>query len=193
LHYSVDLRHEVCGIGVFRVPAPVRQGRLADMADDGVARERDDELFAQLYPALRRFAAVVRPLEEDADDLVQEALMRALRLRPLCDYDDPAAYLRTVIVHLASNQRRGLGRRRRAYARSVDTTASRHASYPSDLDDLRRLGVRDRAVLYLALVEGRPYADVARTLGCTEEAARARASRALRRLRSDLEAEIADA
>jgi len=162
------------------------------MADGGVAEERDDELFAQLYPALRRFAAVVRPVEEDADDLVQEALVRALRRRPLSEYDDPAAYLRTVIVHLASNQRRGLGRRRRAYAQAVDSVESRDASYPYDLDDLRRLGVRDRAVLYLSLVEGRPFIDIADTLGCTEQAARARSSRALRRLRSALEAEIAD-
>jgi RNA polymerase sigma factor (sigma-70 family) len=163
------------------------------VAEEGDEAERDDEVFARLYPALRRFAAVVRPPEEDADDLVQEALVRALAVRPLCEYDDPGAYLRTAIVRIASNHRRRLGRRQRAYVRSADAIGARNAPYPSDLDDLRRLGVRDRAVLYLVLIEGLPYAAVASTLGCTEQAARMRASRALRRLRSDLEAEIADA
>jgi DNA-directed RNA polymerase specialized sigma24 family protein len=154
---------------------------------------RDNELFAELYSALRRFAAVVRPLEEDADDLVQEALARALSLRPLSEFDDPAAYLRTAILHLAANHRRRLGRRRRAYARSVTTEDPGRVTYPSDLDDLRHLSVRDRAVLYLSLVEGWPYGEIAETLGCSEQAARARASRALRRLRTNLRAEIADA
>jgi DNA-directed RNA polymerase specialized sigma24 family protein len=159
---------------------------------DEAAAARDDDLFAQLYPSLRRLAAVVRPPEEDPDDLVQEALVRALALRPLAEFDDAGAYLRTAIVRLASTHRRRLGRQRRAYQRLV-AGGDGHADYPSDLDDLRRLGVRDRAVLYLSLVEGRPYWEIANALGSSEEAVRARASRALRRLRTDLRQEIADA
>jgi DNA-directed RNA polymerase specialized sigma24 family protein len=47
--------------------------------------------------------------------------------------------------------------------------------------------------LFLTLVEGHSYREVGMMLGCTEVAARRRASRAMRRMRSGLEAEIADA
>jgi RNA polymerase sigma factor (sigma-70 family) len=157
------------------------------------AARRDDELFTELYPSLRRFAAAVRAPEEDPDDLVQEALTRALAIGPLSSRENPGAYLRTAIVRLASNQDRWLGRRRRAFTRAAATTDADRATYPSDLDDLRRLPPRDRAVLYLSLVEGYSYKEIAVMLGCSEQAARARASRAIRRLRVDLREEIADA
>jgi RNA polymerase sigma factor (sigma-70 family) len=153
---------------------------------------RDEELFAELYPSLRRLAAVVGAPEEDPDDLVQEALTRALAIGSLSARENPGAYLRTAIVRLASNQRRWLGRRRRAFSR-IDSGDENATSYPSDLDDLRRLGPRDRAVLYLSVVEGRSYREIAAVLRCSEATARARASRALRRLRADLRTEIADA
>ena len=155
---------------------------------DGTERQTDDVRFAALYPALRRFAAVVRPPEVDADDLVQEALTRTLAKHPLSQLDDPAAYLRTAIVRLASNHRRSLGRRGRALA-WMDRGESDAPTYPSDLDDLRRLAPEERAVLFLVIVEGRPYRDAAAILSCSEPAARARASRALKRLRIELAAE----
>lgn len=160
--------------------------------EPGVARN-DEELFAELYPSLRRFAAAVRAPEEDPDDLVQEALTRALSIGSLASRKNPGAYLRTAIVRLASNQRRWLGRRRRAFTRAAPATDANLATYPSDLDDLRRLAPRDRAVLYMSLVEGHSYREIADVLRCSEQAARARASRALRRLRADLREEIADA
>jgi DNA-directed RNA polymerase specialized sigma24 family protein len=70
------------------------------------------------------------------------------------------------------------------------------ARYPSDLDDLRRLPPVERAVLYLSVVEGRSFAEIADVIGSSEQAARARSSRALKRLRVELTTEhreIADA
>lgn len=148
----------------------------------------DDLLFRELYPSLRRFAAVVRPSEVDGDDLVQEALTRALAIRPLAEYEDPGAYLRTAMVRIASNHRRKLGRGRRAHERAVaaadETTRD---SYPSDLDDLLRLKPIDRAALYLIVVERRSHRETGELLGWTETATRARVSRALRRLRLELQ------
>ncbi len=148
----------------------------------------DDALFAALYPSLRRFAAVVRPPEVDPDDLVQEALVRLLRVRSLWECDDPGAYLRTAIVRLASNHRRSFARRRVALTRTSYSDRV-EPSYPSDLDDLRRLSPSDRALLYLAVVERRPYHDIALLLECTEETARKRLSRALKRLLTEMTAE----
>jgi DNA-directed RNA polymerase specialized sigma24 family protein len=152
---------------------------------------RDERLFAQLYVPLRRFAAVVKPPEVDADDLVQEALVRALAIRRLCEYEDPAAYLRRTIVNLASNQWRWLGRRRRALGR-LTPPSHEGAAYPSDLEELLRLKPLDRAALCLAVVEGRSYSEVADVLGSSEVAVRAWVSRALRRLRVELEQEVRD-
>jgi RNA polymerase sigma factor (sigma-70 family) len=162
---------------------------------DAETERADNDVFVALYPSLRRFAAAIRPPEIEADDLVQEALARTLAVRPLCECDDAAAYLRTTIVRLASNHRRSLGRRGRALSR-LSATGADPTAYPSDLDDLRRLSPPDRAVLFLVVVENRSYADAATIVGCSEQAARARASRALKRLRVELGAEhqeIADA
>ena len=68
--------------------------------------EREKELIAELYPALRRIAAVAGPIEVEPDDLVQEALVRTLSKRNIADLDNPLAYLRRTIVNLASNHRR---------------------------------------------------------------------------------------
>ncbi len=68
--------------------------------------------------------------------------------------------------------------------------------YPSDLDDLRRLSPVERAVLYLSVVEKRSFAEIGDVIGASEQAARARSSRALRRLRVELtteQREITDA
>jgi len=53
---------------------------------------------------------------------------------------------------------------------------------------LSRLSVEQREALTLRVVDGRPYEEVARILGCTEQAARARVSRGLHRLGAALEA-----
>ena len=149
----------------------------------------DSELFEELYPGLRRFAAATAPSEVDPDDLVQEAVAQALRLRQLSELDNPGAYLRRTIANLASNQRRGFARWRTAMGRTGRPEESRLAEYDSDLADLMRVPPEGRAVLYLVEVEGQPYADAAALLGITEEAARARAARARKRLRLDLEGE----
>jgi len=146
----------------------------------------DRAVFAALYPRLRRLAAVAAPLEVEPDDLVQDALVRVLRRGPLADLDDPGAYLARVVVNLAANHRRGLGRRRRAWARHGAPPPDELPDYPSDLGDLEALAPQERALLYLVDVEGWPFADAAEAVGCSEAAARQRASRARRQLRLDL-------
>lgn len=146
-------------------------------------RRRDGAIFEELYPRLRRFAAVVGPIEIDPDDLLQEALVKVLSNTSLSDLDHPAAYLRRTIVNSASNHRRHLGVVRRTWrqlAASEQGAAEDH--YPSDVADLQHLKPGERAVLYLTEIEGYRYAEVAELLGCTEAAARKRAMRGRRRL-----------
>jgi RNA polymerase sigma-70 factor, ECF subfamily len=156
----------------------------------GGSNESDGALFAAVYPRLRRFAAAVRPAGIDADDLVQEAVTRALAIRPLGDLDDPLSYLRAAVLRVALNDRRS---KRRSDARAVAMGApdtSRTDDYPSDLADLWGVAPSARAVLFLTVVEGGSYREAAETIGCSEDAARQMALRARRTLRVTVVAEL---
>lgn len=144
--------------------------------------DADERLFRELYPGLRRFAAVVASSEDDPDDLVQEALARTLARGPLAALDNPGAYLRRTITNLSSNRRRSLGRWRRARRRLVVADDAMPA-YPSDLGLLDSLEPLDRAIVYLVDIERRPAEEVALMVDLSAGAVRSRATRARRRLR----------
>lgn len=156
---------------------------------NGTERAEDERRFAAVYPAVRRFASAVGPPGVDPDDLVQEALARALRRGSLADVENLVGYLQTTVLNLARNHRRSWVRAVRAVDRiggnghSIDV-------YPSDLADLMRLPPETRAVLYLVEVEGCSFAEVGSVLGLTTEAARARASRARHALRDAIGPEM---
>jgi RNA polymerase sigma factor (sigma-70 family) len=151
-------------------------------------REDESALFRRIYPGLRAFAAVVAPAEDDPDDLVQEALARLLRTTSLSQLDNPNAYLRRSITHLASNRRRSMGRWRRAMTRVVGER-EQPASYPSDVSFLEHLAPQDRAVLYLTEVEGWSSAEAGLILGLGENAVNLRRSRSRAKLRDHLHLE----
>jgi RNA polymerase sigma-70 factor (ECF subfamily) len=145
------------------------------------AVDRDDRWFGALYPQLHRVACVAAPADIDPHDLVQDALVRFLRLEDPGGVDQPRAFLTTTIVNLASNHRRSWIRRRAALAR-LGPTSHMQNHFPSDLADLLVLSPRDRAVLYLHHVEGFEYQEVAELVGCTPTAARKAAERGRSRL-----------
>jgi RNA polymerase sigma factor (sigma-70 family) len=145
----------------------------------------DDRLFAELAGDLRRLARAVRPPDVEADDLVQEALVRVLRRGRLSDLDQPAAYLARTVVNLARDHRRSFGRRRRLASSVPRSAVASEDHYPSDLTDLLAVDPGDRAVLWLRVVEGHSHAEVAAILDITPGASRTRLSRALARLRVD--------
>jgi RNA polymerase sigma-70 factor (ECF subfamily) len=152
--------------------------------------DEESRIFAELYPSLRKFAAVVGPIETDPDDLLQEAVVRTLRHHRLDELDHPAAYLRRTIVNLASNERRRFAIRRQALTRFASGLTTSTDDYPSDLQDLCNVPPHERAALYLSEVEGYHFGEIAHTLGCSEAAARKRAMRGRRRLASALTEEV---
>lgn len=147
----------------------------------------DSQIFAELHPALRRFAAVVRPPDVDADDLVQEALARTLRRSTLAGLDEPLTYLRRVVVNLASNHRRSSARRTAIRTRLLTVVPDQVDVHPSDLAELLLVAPDRRAVMYLHIVEGATHDEISRLLDITPEASRARLSRGLRQLRLELQ------
>jgi RNA polymerase sigma factor (sigma-70 family) len=142
---------------------------------------RDDGWFDALYPHLHRVACVAAPADVEPDDLVQDALVNYLRLDSPDNVRSPRAFLTATIVNLASNERRSWSRRRSAVARLGPSDHARN-HFPSDLADLYHLPPRERAVLYLHLVEGLPYAEVAELIGCSPAAARKASERGRIRL-----------
>lgn len=139
---------------------------------------RNGSWFDALYPHLHRVACVAAPADVD---LVQDALVSLLSLADPDSVRDRRAYLTTSIVHLAANRRRSWSRRRAAVAR-LQTPVGSHDELPSDLADLLALPPRERAVLYLHHVQGHPYDEVGRLVGCTAAAARKAAERGRSRL-----------
>ena len=150
----------------------------------------DDATFSEIYPGLRRFAAVVGVGATDPDDLVQEALARTLARQPLSELDDAGRYLRLSIVRLAANERRRRGRAGRAWARLAAEPS--HSPFPDPGtivgaqegigSALRKLSVRDRAIVYLSVIEAWDSDPVAEHLGLRAPAVRKAKERALRTL-----------
>jgi RNA polymerase sigma-70 factor (ECF subfamily) len=153
--------------------------------DDPAGSHRDDrDVFVGVYKDLLRFARAVRPMSVDPEDLVQEALARTLSTRRLTSLDRPDVYLRRAVLTVAMNEQRRLRRQRSRWGRIGADPDVAVDAYPSDVADLMRLTPKARAVVYLHFVEEMPYDEVADALGCSTEAARKTASRALDALRS---------
>lgn len=151
----------------------------------------DNGVLTEIYDGLRRFAGAVSSLPADPDDLVQEAVLRTLRHGPLGELDDPATYLRRVILNLARTEHRNSTSRARLLLR-VRPVSTHVDDYPSDFTDLSALTAEQRAVLFLRFVENQPVTAIATALGMNEPAVRARMSRAMKTLRLDLERSSVD-
>jgi DNA-directed RNA polymerase specialized sigma24 family protein len=162
------------------------------MAETGPGSDVDltDEALRRLYPRLRRFAAVVAPVEVGPDDLLQEAFERFFAHGP-SSVAHVEVYMRQIIVRTASNHRRRLGRLRGVLDRvarlGVVTVAD--PAYPSDLAFLEHLGPTARAVLYLYEIEDVAFDAIADQLGMSIAAVKQTAVRARRQLRQHIEQE----
>jgi RNA polymerase sigma factor (sigma-70 family) len=148
-----------------------------ELAERQVLTEDD---FRDLYPRLRRFAAVVGSSATEPDDLVQEALARLMRRGD--PPDDPERFLRSVIVNLTID----LGRRSTrwdARAPRLVGPSDHRDQYPSDVDVLETLSPIRRAVLWLADVEHWTFDEIGELLDIRPTTARKHASRARAELR----------
>lgn len=153
--------------------------------------DKETTLIAGLYPSLRAFASVVAPVEEDPNDLVQEALVKTLRRGPISRLEHPNAYLRTAIYHLAISARRHRAAERGALVR-IEATPD-PPQYSWQVEELLQLPPKARTVVYLRMIEGMPHDEIAELLGCSTVSVRKTASRAKRQLRRLLSAEVNNA
>jgi len=158
------------------------------------------ELVARHRSSALRVATVVLGSATDADDIVQDADVRAWRARASID---PARGFRGWYLHVVANAARN-GRRarwRRAALELRDARRSPAGTAPDPAeravtDDERRLviaavnrlGRDDRLVIALRHFEQLGEAEMADVLGCPAGTVKSRLSRATTRLRSQLDA-----
>ena len=144
-------------------------------------------------PDLYRAASLLCADRHRAEDLVQETLARVYA-RWGTAIDNPAAYARTTLTRTWISQQR----RRSTHERPMDELPERASPAPDDalrltlLDALAGLDPLDRVIVVLRHLDDLPTAEVARHLGMTDVAVRARLMRALRRLRTVLDLPFPD-
>lgn len=143
-------------------------------------------VYATEHDRLVRTAALLLGSSAMAEDLVQDAFAK-LHVR-WNQVDTPEAWLRTVVVHGARNElRRARVRRRLAFTVAGRSEAPQDPPRHELIESLRRLPLRQRAVVVLRFYEDRPEADIARILGMPLGTVKSTLRRALTTLRGDVE------
>jgi RNA polymerase sigma factor (sigma-70 family) len=174
-------------------------GRRVDDAEVPPTSATDDELVAALDGELGRIRRTARLLVGDpelADDLVGEAIARTLPRWRAGRVDDGPAYVRRVVINLASRRwrRLALGRRRDQAALEWIATAPDAAEVLAERDRtvraVMRLPVRRRAVVVLRFYEDLTLAEIAAVLAVAEGTVKSQLSRALEQLRAELGAQV---
>jgi RNA polymerase sigma-70 factor (sigma-E family) len=157
-------------------------------------RNGDDAEFrgfmAHRWPSLLRTAYLLTGSHHDAEDLAQSALAKAYakwdRVRAS---DDPAAYVRKILVHTHADRYRKLRVREWLTGRLPDHPVQDPAALADDraalVQALSRLPARQRAAVVLCYFEDMTHAQVAVVLGTRPGTVRGQISRALTKLRED--------
>jgi RNA polymerase sigma-70 factor (ECF subfamily) len=154
----------------------------------------EEEAFHALYrdtaAPLRAYVARVLGSVGQADDIVQETYLRALRA-PLSGYHPTQmrAYLFRIASNLIADHFRRQKRERPLGEVPERAALGRDGSARIDMARVfRLLRVRDRQLLWLAHVEGADYHELAEALGLREGSVRVLLSRARRKLAALIEA-----
>jgi len=123
-----------------------------------------------------------------AEDVVQETFLRLVRRRESYEPSWPfAPWFYAVLRNACTDALRRRAREARALSEAARELARRHRGIAAPSGDalelMGTLKADDQAVLALRVVQGLAFREVAAALGISEEAAKKRAQRALRRLR----------
>jgi RNA polymerase sigma-70 factor, ECF subfamily len=149
------------------------------------------ELVQPVIPALRRYARALLRDRDDADDLVQDVLERAVARWHLRQSESPRPWLFTILHNLAIDRLRQQGRR--GVPLPLDAVPEERLAAPAQqeanvaqsdiLTLVSHLPEEYRSVLLLVGVEELSYADAATVLGVAQGTIMSRLSRARERLR----------
>ncbi|MEV4491043.1 SigE family RNA polymerase sigma factor [Micromonospora coxensis] len=152
-----------------------------------------EEFADSRLTALLRYAVMLTGDPHQAQDLVQETMVRAqLNWRRVARADSPERYVRRMLTNQYVDWRRGSWVRRvllRDEPEDAVPAAVDHAQDTVERDQvwswLARLPRRQRASLVLRYYEDLPDAEIAEILGCAVGTVRSSISRALATLRAE--------
>lgn len=174
----------------------------SDAALIAAARSGEHAAFGELVRrhqrAAIRVAAVALGSATDADDVAQEAFVKAHAALDRFRADAPfRPWLFRIVTNTARTRLRGQGRQRALAIREAsraavggpapDEIAVRHAEREAVVDALNRLRPDDRLVLTYRWYEELSETEMAEALGCRRGTVKSRLSRAMGRLRTELE------
>ena len=164
---------------------------VAEVRTEGEPRTQEPirRAFQTHYVRLVRLAALLLGSHEGAEDLAQDAFVKAaVKIETLTD-DRVGAYLRRVLLNLWKNRLRRLAVERRFRAQG----AASDVEPPDEIEErdalwtaVRKLPRRQRACLLLRYYEDLPERTVAEIMGCSVGTVKSQASRGLDRLRREL-------
>jgi RNA polymerase sigma-70 factor (sigma-E family) len=145
------------------------------------------------WPALVRYAAFLCGDVNEAEELVQSALVRVAARWPfVTDKDNPDPYVRWAVLRGFLSKKRRLWGREASYADVPDLPSPRESS--TAVDDrvvvraaLATLPPRQRAVVVLRYFDDLTEQQAAEVLGCSVGTVKSQASKALAKLRAVLE------
>lgn len=145
-----------------------------------------DQLVGRHHARACRVATALLGDADTAEDAVQEAFIRVVRQRDrymLGQRFSPWFY--TILRNLCRDHHRWRSRHeRKIELLSLQREPSSQEPSRGVLELLQLLTPPEREILSLRFVEGMPFREIARLLGCTEEAAKKRGQRAIKRLRA---------
>jgi len=148
---------------------------------DPVAAQEFGRLFERTKQSLLAQAYLLTGDRQEAQDLVQEAFLRAWRdWRRVSTLERPDAWLRRVLYNLAVGRWRRLAvRRARSALLTVDTTSpAASAEHLDVISALRALPPNQRQALVLTAFVGLTAAEVAKEMRTSEGSVRVWVSRA---------------
>jgi RNA polymerase sigma-70 factor (sigma-E family) len=153
------------------------------------ASDFEDFVRSNLDGLVRTAGMIVWDLRE-AEDLVQDCLFKvARRWGRVGSMEDPLAYTRRVLIHLALRQSGRRGRQRAeleltAAEDAVETAAMAGLETREELlEALAQLPARQRAAIVLRYFLDLTEAETARALGCSTGTVKSNTSKGLTRLR----------
>lgn len=130
-----------------------------------------EALYRQEVHGLTRVATAMTGSPETAAELVHEAFERALRQWPkVRELDRPGAWVRRVLINLATDTGRRRQRERRALARTARNDAV-EPGQPLDhryWDAVRGLPERQRLAVILRYVDDRSVGEIAALMGVAD-------------------------
>jgi RNA polymerase sigma-70 factor (sigma-E family) len=147
------------------------------------------EAFEAHYVSLLRLGTALVGHRDVAEDLVQEAFVKAGPKLERLNSGETGPYLRKVVVNLSRDRFRRLAveiRHLRKEARNEPDRSHSIEDRQMLWRSILRLPIRQRACVVLRFYEGMSEAEVAEVLECAVGTVKSQASRAITKLRKEL-------